>query len=189
MTKHKLRIGIDIDCVIINTTQAVLDYYNSRTGDSLCIDDIKTYDVAQYVKDEFKDDFFQLFWREEALKNVEPLPYCIETVQALYEQDYEIYFITATSPENLHFKFKLLQEYFPFMDARQALIATQNKKLVNIDLLIDDCWDNCVNAPYYSILLDYPWNVNYDDAAHENIFRVPDWKYVRHMIEYIEKLR
>lgn len=73
--KHnKLRIGIDIDNVVINSTQAVIDYYNFRTGDSLCIEDIKTYDMTKYVKDEYRDDFYSLFWREEALKNVEPLP-------------------------------------------------------------------------------------------------------------------
>ena len=65
--------------------------------------------------------------------------------------------------------------------------SAYNKKVINIDVLIDDYWDNAKGS-YYTILLDYPWNVNYDDAQYENVFRVPDWKYVRPMIEYIEKM-
>lgn len=187
--KHnKLRIGIDIDNVVINSTQAVIDYYNSRTGGSLCIEDIKTYDMANYVQDEYRDDFYSLFWREEALKNAQPLPYCIETVKALYEQGYEIYFVTATCPANLNFKYKMLCDIFPFLNVYQSLISAYNKQVIDIDVLIDDCWDNAVNGSYYTILLDYPWNVNYDDAQYGNVYRVPNWKYVIPMIEYIEKM-
>lgn len=115
-------------------------------------------------------------------------PYCVDTVQALYEQGYEIYFVTATSPVNLNFKYKMLCDVFPFLNIYQSLISAYNKQVINIDVLIDDCWDNAVNGSYFTILLDYPWNVNYDDAQYENVFRVPNWKYIIPMIEYVKKL-
>ena len=188
--KHnKLRIGIDIDNVVINSTQAVIDYYNSRTGDSLRECDIKTYDVSQYVQPEFRDCFYELFWNEKALEKVKPLPYCQQTIKSLFHLGHEIYFVTATTPQYLPFKYNLLKEYFPYMDIGKALIVAQDKHMVNVDVLIDDYWGNCVNAPYYSILLDYPWNVNYDDAEYEKIFRVPNWRYIVPMVEVIEKLK
>ena len=62
--------------------------------------------------------------------------------------------------------------------------------MIGVDILIDDCIDNVLNADYVSILLDYPWNSTaiFDEAEYDNIYRVFDWLQVEPMIEYIEKV-
>ena len=45
-------LGIDIDNVLVNTTECVLEYLNERTGLNLKLEDIKTYSIEDYVPPE-----------------------------------------------------------------------------------------------------------------------------------------
>ena len=47
-----MKIGIDIDNVLVNTTECVLEYLNERTGLNLKLKDIKTYSIEDYVPKE-----------------------------------------------------------------------------------------------------------------------------------------
>ena len=61
--------------------------------------------------------------------------------------------------------------------------------MIGVDILIDDYEMNLINGSYFGILMDYPWNRNFDDASDDNIYRVFDWLEVEPMIEYIEKVK
>ena len=60
--------------------------------------------------------------------------------------------------------------------------------MIGVDILIDDYEMNLINGSYFGILMDYPWNRNFDDASDDKIYRVFDWTQVELMIDYIEKV-
>jgi 5'(3')-deoxyribonucleotidase len=55
--------------------------------------------------------------------------------------------------------------------------------LSEIDVLIDDFYDNLIGGKYSKIVLDYPWNRNYDDDKHF-VHRCKDWFEIDKELEY-----
>ena len=100
----------------------------------------------------------------------------------------EIYFVTATEPQNVAKKARFLQRTFPFLDIRKRLITTHCKQMIKCDVLIDDYEENLKNGSYFGILMNYPWNRNFDDASDDKIYRVFDWTQVEAMLEVITKI-
>ena len=183
-----MRILLDCDNVICDTTRSVLDVHYEKTGERLSVDDIKTYYIENFVSPEYKDDFYTIFLDKRVWKGIQVLPHCVEVVERLHNAGHEIWIATSTEAANVHKKARFLQRTFPFLNIRKCLITTPYKQILNADLLIDDCVDNVINAQYKSILMTYPWNANFDDASDENIYRVNNWLEVEPMIEYIEKV-
>ena len=182
-------IGIDVDNTIVNTTSCVIAQHYADTGEKLTLDDIKSYYIENYVSDGYKDDFHLIFFKKEMWKRVQVLPNCVEVIKRLHDRGEEIYFVTSTEPQNITKKARFLQRTFPFLDIRKRLITTHNKQMINVDILIDDYEMNLINGSYFGILMSYPWNRNFDEAAYDNIYRVFDWTQVNSMIEYIQTLR
>lgn len=182
-------IGIDVDNVVCNTTESVIAQHYADTGEKLTLDDIKSYYIENYVSDDYKDDFHLIFYKKEMWKRVKVIPHCVEVIKRLHDRGEEIYFVTSTEPQNITKKARFLQRTFPFLDIRKCLITTHCKQMIGVDILIDDYEMNLINGSYFGILMDYPWNRNFDDASDENIYRVNNWLEVEPMIEYIQTLK
>ena len=181
-------IGIDIDNVCVNTTSCILEQHYADTGERLTLDDIKTYYIENYVSDDYKDDFHLIFLKKEMWKRVKVIPHCVEVIKRLHDRGEEIYFVTATEPQNVAKKARFLQRTFPFLDIRKRLITTHCKQMIKCDVLIDDYEENLKNGSYFGILMNYPWNRNFDDASDDKIYRVFDWTQVEPMLEVITKI-
>ena len=182
-------IGIDVDSTVCNTTESVLQQHYADTGEKLTLDDIKSYYIENYVSDDYKDDFHLIFYKKEMWKRVKVIPHCVEVIKRLHDRGDSIYFVTSTEPQNVTKKARFLQRTFPFLDIRKCLITTHCKQMMGVDILIDDYEMNLINGSYFGILMDYPWNRNFDDASDDNIYRVFDWLQVEPMIEYIQTLK
>ena len=185
---RKMVIGIDVDGVVCNTCQAVLDQHYADTGEKLTLDDIKGYYIENYVGDDYKYDFHLIFFKKEMWKRVKVIPHCVEVIKRLHDRGEEIYFVTSTEPQNVTKKARFLQRTFPFLDIRKCLITTHCKQMIGVDILIDDYEMNLINGSYFGILMDYPWNRNFDDASDDKIYRVFDWTQVEAMLEVITKI-
>ena len=183
-----MKIGIDIDNVCVNTTSCILEQHYADTGERLTLDDIKTYYIENYVSDDYKDDFHLIFLKKEMWKRVKVLPHCVEVIKRLHDMGEEIYFVTATEPQNVAKKARFLQRTFPFLDIRKRLITTHCKQMIKCDVLIDDYEENLKNGSYFGILMNYPWNRNFNDASDDKIYRVFDWTQVEAMLEVITKI-
>lgn len=180
-------IGCDIDNIICQTTKSVLNIHYKNSGEKLKLSDITDYYIEKFVSLQYREDFYKIFLDKRVWKNIELLPNCIETIRKLDQAKHEIWFITSTEPANINGKYKFLQRTFPYINVRKRLITTPCKQMINVDILIDDAVHNVINAPYYSILFNYPWNVNFDDVSDDKIFRVFDWTQVESVVDLIEK--
>lgn len=184
-----MKIGIDVDNTVCNTAMAVLEQHYADTGERLTLDDITSYYIENHVSEDYKDDFHLIFLNKEMWKRVKVIPNCVDVIRRFHEQGNEIFFVTSTESANVAKKHSFLQRTFPFLNIRKRLITTPCKQMIDLDVLIDDCIDNVIFAPYYSIILDYPWNHNFDDTADDKTYRVFDWTQVEAMIEYIQKVK
>ena len=184
-----MKIGLDVDNTIVNTTSCVITQHYADTGERLTLDDIKTYYIENYVSDDYKDDFHLIFLKKEMWKRVKVIPHCVEVIKRLHDSGNSIYFVTSTEPQNVAKKARFLQRTFPFLDIRKCLITTHCKQMIGVDILIDDYEMNLINGSYFGILMDYPWNRNFDDASDDKIYRVFDWTQVEPMIDYIQKVK
>ena len=182
-------IGVDIDNCIISTTEAVLEQHYADTGEKLTLDDIKSYYIENHVSEEYRDDFHLIFLKKEMWKRAKVIPNCVEVIKRLHNQGHQIYFVTSTEAKNVAKKSSFLQRTFPFLDIRKRLITTHCKQMINVDILIDDYEMNLVDGLYFGILMDYPWNSNFDDASDDKIYRVFDWTQIEPMIECIQKVK
>lgn len=180
-----MKIAVDIDNTLCNTTEALCEQFNAYTGDNFTLEDIKTYCIEDWVKPQYKSLIPALFHDANMWKRIKQLPYCKEVLERLVKEGHEIYYATSTTTKNLKKKKAWLQRNFPFINAEESLIRIRNKQLLNVDIMIDDCADYLIDSKYKGILLDYTWNRSLV-CDKTNTFRAYDWIDVYNIIERLK---
>ena len=179
-------IGIDIDNVLCTTTKAVLSVYNEDAEDNLKVENIKSYYIENFVKSEFKENFYSYFLNKRVWKRIKLINQCQEYVACLYRDGHTIIFVTSTEPENLKKKANWLKRNFPYINIRKALFSCPKKQYMSgIDILIDDAAHNLEGAKYKGIILDYPWNQDFV-TDNNQFFRARNWEEIYNTIKFID---
>lgn len=175
-----MTIAIDIDNVIQGTTIAVLDYINERLPDvNLKMEDITSYWIENFVPEQYKWIVPLSFTDSSMWKNVRLIDGAARYIEKLYEEGFEIYFATATTPVNLKKKIKFLKRNLNLPNDYIAdhMISIKNKQLLRVDIMIDDFLGNLTgDRTYLSICYDYPWNQTDNNRELDSqIIRCEDW--------------
>ena len=193
--KYGMRIGIDIDNVCVNTTETVLGYINERLPVNLQMSDITSYSIEAALPMQYRWIVDEAFHSADMWKKVEFLPHAAEVIEDLFSDGHIIYFVTSTTPKNLHKKVKHLSRNLQFLWDGYILDHTINirhKWLLDLDIMLDDCLDNLLNLnhqdkrSYYSICMDYPWNETKVEIP--RFTRVKDWTEVLDKVRMIKSL-
>lgn len=150
------------------------------TGDCLIPKDIKSWDISQYTKRCSSEELFSILEQPDFWNTVYPIKDSYSYIKKLHDDGYEIYIVTATSHETLHSKMLRFFELYPFIHSNQ-IIVTQNKKIVDLDLLIDDDPTNLEDGFYTKILFDAPHNQRYNEKE-IGAYRCTRWKDVYKII-------
>lgn len=183
-----MKIGIDIDNVITNTTETVLQYINARLpGVHLKMGDVKEYWMEKIMPVGYGWIVPQAFSDKEMWKKVYMIDGAAKYIEKLFEEGHEIYFVTSTTPDNIRKKIKYLCRNLRLPDdyIYNHFINIVNKQLLNLDILIDDYLENLTGSRFYfSICLDYPWNRNKADS--DNFRRAYDWRHIYDIVHEIE---
>ena len=170
-----MKIAFDIDNTLTFLTEAVLDVYNSDSGDNLKVSDITKYNIENFVKPEYKEIFPRYFMDKRVWKKVKTVPQAISLIKKLYLEGHKVYFVTSTEAYNLYKKDGHMKRIFPEIDMSDALVRLKHKQLLDIDLLCDDFVGNLIGKTHYhKILLNKPWNQDIDDLK-ESINRCYNW--------------
>ena len=186
-----MKIAIDIDNTIIRTTATLVHYINERLPVNLKMSDITTYSIESALPEQYRwivEAGFRdkLMWKEVAL-----LPSAVEVIELLYNERHDIWFATSSLPENLRKKINHLSRNLPFFPEDfvwRHTINLQDKSLLNVDVLIDDCLGYLLHPDrkYVSIVLDYPWNQTKGNIP--NLLRAYSWWSIYDNIKLIESL-
>ena len=179
-------IVCDFDETLFPTLSKVIEIYNKRYDDTLSLDAITTYNLYESLPSQVADRLLELFTDKEVYDNLQPYKGSVKALQTLANNGYEIYIATATSSKNLEWKEQLLRRYFPFIP-KENLIRIHNKKLLNVDVLIEDNMDTLVQTFAERVCFDQPWNrSNSKDSAY-SISRAYCWDDIVNIIKEIER--
>ena len=95
-----------------------------------------------------------------------------------------MYIITVSNPENMNTKCKVIKRLYPWIKNENIILMTgYNKKLINIDVLIDDNPENFSDNEN-KILFDSTWNHNFNEKSIGAV-RAYDWDFI---YAYITKM-
>jgi len=161
-----MRIGIDIDGTLNDLHKPWLELYVEKSGDRIRKENIFDYDISKFVLPTWEKKIFELLNTPNIFRNAPVQENAIESIKQLQDWGNEIYFISAFHPfyQSIPEKYQWLQEHFDFVDLRKAVFFCQEKHLIGVDVLIDDCFANIENRAMnqIDILFDQPWNhLNY----------------------------
>ena len=179
-------IAVDFDETLFPTLERVIETYNKRNDATFDLSQITTYNLYECLDASVADKFLDLFLEKEVYDNLQPYKGAVRTIKNLVDQGHEIYIATATNVKNLEWKEQLLQRYFPFIP-KNNLIRIHNKKLINVDVFIEDSLDNLTQTFAERICLDQPWNQDEDKDYVYSIYRVHHWGEVINIINDIER--
>ena len=172
-----MTIGVDIDNVLNNLAESVLKIYNADANDDLTLQDIKSYDMSLYVKPQYKQMFPGYYYDARVWDYIEPDIEGFKVVNELQKRGHDIYFVTATHPNNVKSKYLWLQGYCEF-DVWDKVIVCHNKRLIQLDMLIDDYEQNLNYRQGFNVLFNQPWNEDKIVDA-EAWDRVMNWRHFR----------
>lgn len=190
--KRRKRLFFDLDDTCVNTTERVIEYINERIPSvNLKMEDITDYNIELALPKEHRWIVDLAFKDKEMWKGVKLLPMCAEILEQLWREQYEIFFATASLPENLRKKinhFSRNTPFFPHGYVERCTINIKDKYLLNGDILIDDCLRHAIHPEraYWSIIKDNPWNKLKEPI--ERTVRAVDWNDIYYNIHMIDKL-
>ena len=99
-----LKIAIDLDCTVLNTTERLVEYINERVPVNLKIEDITSYSIEAALPEQYQWIVDSGFRDKEMWRGVQVLPYAADVIKKLYDEGHEIFFATSSLPENLRKK-------------------------------------------------------------------------------------
>ena len=171
-------IAVDMDWVLAKLTQKWVRYYNTIFDDNLKLEDIKSWDIIEYVKPEAKKYMLNILNIHKFYRDLE----VVEDSQRVLEKlsyDYEI--IIVTDPfTRMSFKSKYdwLEENFPFIPT-ENYVFTGNKSIIYADYLIDDGVHNLESFKGYGLLFEAPYNEKED-----RFYKVKNWQDIENLFDY-----
>lgn len=173
-----VKVGVDVDDVLLKTTEAWLEQYNKITMDNVTPDDIKSWDIAQYIHKGNREMLFDILRQSSFWRTVDAVDDSVTYLWKLINEndDIDIYIVSATYPDTAAAKIRRLLNHFPFIDER-SIVLTATKNIIDVDILIDDNPENlCSMRPgCMKILFDRPHN-RWCDETGISAIRAKTWK-------------
>ena len=174
-------ILVDIDNTITNMNHVWLKYINNQYKTNYKYSDITHWnffnDLQAGGKDVFNILHIPQFW-----KDITVYPNAVLALEHWAKKGHQVYLTTASDVLSPSFHVKMEQILKPFSSHlinQNNIIVTNNKELINGDVLIDDkleTIDKWVKLGKMGFIPDQPWNRNYEAKPYCNQFTLFDWK-------------
>jgi len=178
----KISIAIDLD----DTTNTLVDdwlvAYNKEYNDHLTIDDIKSWEIKDYVKPECGNNIFSITARNGWFDSLGIRNYAKEVIKFLTD-NFEVYIVTAYHPGTCVDKHSWIKRNLPSIK-NENIVFCIDKSIVNCDYLIDDRDKNIIEFKQKGIIFDKPWNRKLDGYD-----RVKDWDDIRMYFEKVLEVK
>ncbi len=194
MKSIHMKIGIDMDEVIVELLDSVIEYYYEKTGKRFPREDFKTYDWGEIwgITMEEAIKIAHEFHDKSTIQDEKPLDQAVESMSSLLKENDEIYVITARPIKYRKKVEDWIKHYFhdspiQVISAGDFYGNTLTKagicKKLGIKVILEDQNHialDCAKNNIKVLLFDKPWNKKLE---HENIIRVSGW------IEAMKKIK
>lgn len=182
----KLKIAIDIDNILNNLMEKTIEAYNAKYGSNLDMDNFTDYDIYNCLPYNEAKKFVELFLDKDLIISLTPKDGAQKSIKQLINKGYDIYLATSTHYTTFPWKVEWIKRYFNDISDKN-IICINDKSLLKVDILIDDCVDNLLSSIYFErICLDFPWNRQVHDEAYD-IYRCHSWNEIVKAIDDINK--
>lgn len=181
-----MKIGIDIDEVIVEFVEGYLEIYKIKFGKIPLKESILSYNLWEYL-DLTKEEAYSLsdeLYESDIFKDLIFVEGALESVKKLSE-NHEIFFITAR-PEQIKEKTELmLKKAFPdinynLLHSKGFYGGVKSKgeicRKLGINFMVEDHKEmalDCAKNKVKTFLLEKPWNRDCED--HVKIIKVKNW--------------
>lgn len=147
---------IDVDDVILNTSETFIDYYTKKKNIHKSFYDLKDWDFRSIDRNIDKQEFFDYVYSKEFLDNVQ----INEDFMRFYMKEannYKWHFVTIDSSANLFVKRYFILNSLPTLMNVDFIGLIEGQKKSDIDMTdgiqVDDRYDNLNTNATYKILL------------------------------------
>ena len=151
--EDKVRLILDMDEVIVDMMNPLLRIYNKKHQANLSIEDIKEWGLPPEMKEIYKTKGFFV--------ELPPLPGAIEGTRYLSKR-HDVYIATSPSEDGDIAKEKMTWISLWLPKLMPKLIITHDKSVIKGDAIVDDCLDHIKYFNGIRIVMDRPWNRDYD---------------------------
>lgn len=182
-----MKIGIDLDEVLVNTFGPFLNYYNSKYNTNFQLEDIRSYyleEVFGCSREQVIITMYQ-FQNTPVFTNLPPADKAALSINQLSRKN-ELYVLTSRPEISRSQTETWIAKHFPLL--LQNLYFTSdfhpnNSKPksglcldLRIELMLEDAPDyalECAESGIKTLLFKKPWNKK---VRHKNITRVENWQ-------------
>jgi len=152
---RELVIAFDIDGVLANIHLEWLRRYNRDYKDNLQVEDIKNWDMTQFVVSDCGKDIYK-YLTPNLYQNTPVFEGAVDCVTWARIRG-RVIFVTTPTPETLGVKYQWLKDNH-FSPSIKDYVECGDKGLIKADILIDDYDKNFLDFTGKKLLFDSPWN-------------------------------
>lgn len=162
-------IAIDQDQVLADLLSGWLDKYNQLYNDDLKPDDIKSWRLSDYVKDNCGNYVYKLLEDYDLFRNLPVIEHSQYVVERLnYRHDVYITTSATSIKGSLAAKVEWINEHFPFIPDSNIVLCG-DKSIIHADIMIDDGIHNLRKFKgERKLLFDAPHNRNNNEFERVN---------------------
>jgi 5'-nucleotidase len=159
-----MRVGLDVDEVLLRLHELWISLYNEDYDDSLTVDDIVHWDIHEIVKPECGIKIFNYLqpWMYEK-DLIQPYPLARMAVGQIRQHGHSIAFVTSCGPNNemAESKEAYLRRH-GFMKRGDLFIPGSDKSNAPVDVLVDDHIKNVETFNGPAVLVNRPHNIRFE---------------------------
>ena len=178
---RKLNLIVDCDDVLSRLVEFWVKFYNIENEDDKTVDDIKGWDIQNYLTKGTEEDLFDILNLGNFFRNVPSMPRAKLILRRLREEGHDITVVSDyTNPSQLADKQYWLKT---FMDIEKKDIMFGGKKqIVTGDIMIDDKPENLENFDGIRILFSACHNKLATPENSGYHFRCENWWEVEELL-------
>ena len=138
------RVVVDLDGTVADLCTTLFACLETRHGERLTMDQIKTWKIGDHAKTFNDDDVEAVLAAPGVFRHLKPYPGAISSVHALIDNGWDVLIASAAAyPTNFSEKAAWVHQHLPFIHKRQFALIHE-KQLLDADALIDDGPHNAV---------------------------------------------
>ena len=189
---NKPIIFLDMDETVVALSEYIVKQYNNLYNDNMKWTDNHSYWWSDCKKAD-KDFFVTLLQTRGTFLNPKPMEGCIEVINKLHDEGYDIHIITLPQWKSYFStkeKVEWIEKYLPFINIDTNFHCTNNKGLLAKEdrILIDDNPRYLKNwEDHGGISICFNYNFCYDWSKNWIGEVVPNWECVYERIKEIER--
>ncbi len=147
-----------MDEVLADPLKKFIELYNRDYGIPLDLKLEAGKEMHQHVPEEISDKWFDYINEPGFFRNLEVIPGSIEAMRTL-QSKYDVYVVSAAMEfrNSLIDKHDWLLQHFPFITWENQIFC--GKKIVDVDIMIDDRIKNFINFKGRPLLFSSPHNM------------------------------